>query len=264
MSIDNIGKWLSSWALLGFLALGGVGLLGCQSASSSSASKPHFADLPSGMTSSVPSTAQIAPAPASPSPTPAPVTPTVAAVHNVAVDPVPAPAAAAGSTNSASNYSETLRIGDSLTVIFTDTPIVIPPYEEKIKEDGTITLTLNQIFKAAGKTIGQLEQEIRARYVPDYYKIMTVAVRHQESTRWYYVDGEVKTPSRQIYTSRTTVTKAIASAGGFTDFANKKNVRLTRVDGRTFTVNCVKALDNPTLDLEIFPGDKIYVKRSIW
>ena len=59
------------------------------------------------------------------------------------------------------------------------------------------------------------------------------------------MNGEVRAPSRQIYNSRITVLKAIASAGGFTDFANKKKVRLTRVDGRTQTVNCVKALDNP-------------------
>ena len=93
---------------------------------------------------------------------------------------------------------------------------------------------------------------------------MTVTVKPEESTRWYYVDGEVKSPNRQIYTSRITVLKAIASAGGFTDFANKKKVKLTRVDGRTQIVNCVKALDNPSLDLEVYPGDKIHVPRRLW
>ncbi len=159
---------------------------------------------------------------------------------------------------------EVFRVGDSLTVTFTDMPTPIPPFEEKIKEDGTITLTLNQIFKADGKTRGSLDKEIRDRYVPDYFKEMTVTVKQQESTRWYYVDGEVKAPSRQIYNSRITVLKAIASAGGFTDFANKKKVKLTRVDGRTQIVNCPKALDNPALDPEVYPGDKIHVPRRLW
>ena len=123
---------------------------------------------------------------------------------------------------------------------------------------------MNQTFKADGKTPGDLEKEIRARYVPKYFKYMTVTVKQEESTLWYYVDGEVKAPNRQIYTSRITVLKAIASAGGFTDFANKKKVKLTRVDGRTQIVNCVKALDNPSLDLEVYPGDKIYVPRRLW
>jgi polysaccharide biosynthesis/export protein VpsN len=167
-------------------------------------------------------------------------------------------------TNSPGPEPQMFRVGDSLMVTFTDTPTVIPPFEEKIKEDGTITLTLNQTFKADGKTRGSLEKEIRARYVPDYYKYMTVTVKQQESTSWYYMNGEVRSPARQIYNSRITVLKAIASAGGFTDFANKKKVKLTRVDGRTQTVNCVKALDNPRLDPEVYPGDTIHVPRRIW
>ena len=160
--------------------------------------------------------------------------------------------------------SEMLHVGDTLTVTMADTPVVIPPAEEKIKPDGTITLTLNQVFKADGKTRGELEKDIRARYVPDYFRQMTVTVKQQESTRWYYVDGEVRSPSRQIYNIRITVSKAIATAGGFTDFANKKKVRLTRLDGRTQTVNCLKALENPALDPEVYPGDKIHVPRRLW
>jgi polysaccharide export outer membrane protein len=100
--------------------------------------------------------------------------------------------------------------------------------------------------------------------VPDYYKEMTVTVKQQESTRWYYINGEVRAPNRQIYNSRITVLKAIASASGFTDFANKTKVRLTRVDGRTQIINCRKALTNPALDLEVYPGDTIHVPRRLW
>jgi polysaccharide export outer membrane protein len=160
--------------------------------------------------------------------------------------------------------AEVLRVGDSLTIIFTDTPVTIPNFDEKIREDGTIKLTLDKTFKAAGKTPGDLEKEIRACYVPNYYKYMTVTVKQQADTRWYYVNGEVKSPNRQIYAGRITVLKAIASVGGFTDFANKKKVRLTRVDGRTQVVNCIKALDNPSLDPEVYPGDTIHVLRRLW
>jgi protein involved in polysaccharide export with SLBB domain len=167
-------------------------------------------------------------------------------------------------TNRSPLEPEVLRVGDSLTITFIDTPTPIPPFQEKIKEDGTITLALNQPFTADGKTRGELEKEIRKFYVPDYYKYLTVTVTPDVNTRLYYVDGEVKTPSRQNYISRLTVLKAIATAGGFTDFANKKKVKLTRVDGRSQTVNCVKALDKPSLDPEVYPGDKIHVPRRIW
>jgi polysaccharide export outer membrane protein len=167
-------------------------------------------------------------------------------------------------TNVAALEAEVLRVGDSLIITFADLTVPMAPFEDKIKSDGTITLPLNLTFKADGKTRGDLEKEIRARYVPDYFKQMTVTVKQQDSTRWYYVDGEVRLPNRQMYISRITVLKAIATAGGFTDFANKKKVKLTRLDGRTQIVNCPKALDNPSLDPEVYPGDKIHVPRRLW
>lgn len=159
---------------------------------------------------------------------------------------------------------DAIRAGDTLRITFSDLPVVVQsPTEERVKDDGTITLLENQSFIAAGKTRGQLEKEIHDRYVPDYYKKMTVSVLPKSETQFYFVDGEVKLPNRQVYLSRTTVLKAIASAGGFTDFANKGKVTLTRVDGRTVIVNCKKAQKDPRLDLEVFPGDKVWVPRRI-
>jgi polysaccharide biosynthesis/export protein VpsN len=156
------------------------------------------------------------------------------------------------------------QVGDTVTVAITDLPTQPPIFEEKVREDGTITLLLNQEFKAAGKSTGELEKEIRARYVPKYYVYMTVNVKPKDQTLFYYLDGEVKAPARQTYIERTTVLKAIASAGGFTDFAKKKAVKLTRQDGRKFTINCVKAREDHSLDLEVYPGDKIFVPRKLF
>jgi protein involved in polysaccharide export with SLBB domain len=158
---------------------------------------------------------------------------------------------------------ESVHVGDSLTIIFSDLNPLIPAFEERVKEDGTITLIHNQTFTAAGKTRGDLEKEIRARYVPTIYVNLTVTIKPQE--RFYTVSGEVKVPGRQQYYGPTTVLKAIASCGDFTDFANKKKVRLTRAhDSRMYTINCKKALTNPRLDLEVLPNDSINVPRSIW
>jgi polysaccharide export outer membrane protein len=93
---------------------------------------------------------------------------------------------------------------------------------------------------------------------------LTVTVKQQESTRFYSVGGEVRSPGRQVYISRLTVIKAIQSAGDFTDFAKKNKVQLTRVDGRSFIVDVTRALKNPKLDLEVYPGDTIHVERKIW
>ncbi len=60
------------------------------------------------------------------------------------------------------------------------------------------------------------------------------------------------------------MTSAIQTAGGFDPFANKKKVRLTRVDGKVIFVNCVEVLDHPEKDPPVYPGDKIDVPRRFW
>jgi len=101
-----------------------------------------------------------------------------------------------------------------------------------------------------------------AALVPAPDSSPTVAAKPETATGWYYVSGEVRTPSRRAYDNRVTLLQAITSAGDFTDFANKESVKLTRADGQSQIVNCLKALDNPSLDPDIHPGDTIYVPRQ--
>jgi polysaccharide export outer membrane protein len=182
------------------------------------------------------------------------------------------PAAAGAATASATNAAvgpasdtggtERIHAGDSLVVIFSDLPNPQQPIQEQVRDDGTITLLLNQTFTAVGKTRGELAREIRARYVPEYYVNLTVTITPQD--RFYYVGGEVKAPARQPYIGRITVLKAIQSSGDFTDFANKKKVKLIRTDGHIYNINCIKAQEHPELDLEVYPGDRIHVPRKLF
>ena len=90
--------------------------------------------------------------------------------------------------------------------------------------------------------------------MPDYYKRLTVIVTTDR--RVYYVRGQVRSSGRQEYIGPTTVLKAIASAGDFTDFADRKKVHLTRTDGKRITVDCIKAAKDSTYDLPVFPGTR--------
>ena len=149
-------------------------------------------------------------------------------------------------------------------VIVVHFPGVVPelvPHEERIKDDGTITLPLIGAVEAVGKTPDELQNEISDLYVPRYYKSLAPGGKPR---RVYYVGGQVRSPGRQEYIGTTTVTKAIQSASDFTDFANRKKVILTRADGKKYTVNCIKAAKDPALDLPVFPGDKIEVPERIW
>jgi polysaccharide biosynthesis/export protein VpsN len=182
------------------------------------------------------------------------------------------PAAAPNTTPTATtNLSpEIIKIGDILLITFADLPqgMTMPAFDQKVREDGSITLIYNQRFQALGKRTGDLEREIRDFYVPSYFRNLTVTVRISTETRFIYVDGEVKVGGKVPYTGQITVSKAIAAVGGFTDFANKRSIKLIRPDGRSQTVNYNKALahpERPELDPQVLPDDKIHVpRRIIW
>jgi polysaccharide export outer membrane protein len=154
------------------------------------------------------------------------------------------------------------HVGDTVIVTLSGPPIEILPHQEPIKEDGTITLDNIGHVQAVGKTAGELQNDIYNLYVPKFYRHLTVTVSPGE--RVYYVTGEVKMPGRQLYTGQMTVTKAITTAGDFTDFANHKNVRLIRANGQTIKVNCNAALKDPSKDLPVYPNDQIQVSRKIF
>src|ERR1044071_1140947 len=187
----------------------------------------------------------------------------------VSTSNAPAPAAGAGGAADATPNTSIdndrpgmIYVGDSLTVNFSYLPTVQPQLQVQVDENGKITLIENETFTAAGKTRAQLEKEVRDRYVPDKFKKMTVNIMQPE--RLFYVGGEVKNPNRQSYIGPITVLKAIQSAGDFTDFAQRKRVKLTRLNGKTYIINALKARDEPKLDLPVFPGDTIHVPRRLF
>ncbi len=189
-----------------------------------------------------------------------------AGCQSSSIDPIFSdnPASPLGTGSSTTGYSVTevarFHIGDTVTVQLTGLPETIEPHVEPIKEDGTITMPNIGHVQAAGKTAGELQNEIYNLYVPKYYRHLTVTVNTGD--RVYYVTGEVKVPGRQLYTGQMTVTKAITTAGDFTDFANHKKVWLIRANGQRIKVNCDKALQNASQDPPVYPNDQIQVPRK--
>jgi polysaccharide export outer membrane protein len=156
-----------------------------------------------------------------------------------------------------------LHIGDTVTITLTGVPDELVPQEKPIKEDGTITLQDVGRVQAAGKTAGELEDLIHSLYVPAIYKHLNVTVK-TTNDRVYYVRGEVRTPNREVYVGQITVTKAITSAGDFTDFANHKDVMLIRANGQHFKLNADAILNGEAPDPPVYPGDQIVVGRRLF
>jgi len=153
-------------------------------------------------------------------------------------------------------------VGDSVSVTFLDLPNPIQPVQTTITEDGRVTsLPFGVTVQAAGKTPSQVQDAIHDALVPKYFVRLTAAVKTAEN-RFYFVGGEVKIPNRQVYQGDMTVLRAIDTAGGFTDFASRKNIELRRANGGKFTINYYKAQENPKLDLPVYVNDKITVQKK--
>jgi protein involved in polysaccharide export with SLBB domain len=169
------------------------------------------------------------------------------------------------STNSSGKAESegVVRVGNFLLITFTNLPSgsVIPAFEQQVRDDGTVRLIYNQMFQAAGKKTGDLEEEIRDYYVPKYFSELTVAVRVSCETACVYVDGEVRNPGRYPWTNGMRLKDAIEVAGGFTEFANHR-IKMIHEDGAIETYKLWGdwvATNNPVLK----PGDRIHNPRRI-
>ncbi|MGH8595070.1 MAG: polysaccharide biosynthesis/export family protein, partial [Gammaproteobacteria bacterium] len=85
----------------------------------------------------------------------------------------------------------------------------------------------------------------------------------QAVQRFFYVGGEVRGAGRYPWSEDVTMLKAINTAGGFSDYANRGKVELVRGGQRT-PIDFEELRSNPTKDVPIQPGDSIWVPRSIF
>lgn len=158
-------------------------------------------------------------------------------------------------------HGNRFQVGDVVTVSFSGIAQPLPIHEERIKEDGTITLQYVGPVTAAGKSPGELQRYLQEAY-KKYYKNLVVTVKSFQ--RYFYVGGEVRQPGPQPWLQETTVLTAIQTAGDFTDFAKKSKVQIVRTDGTVLSMDCGDAIKDPSLDLPIYPGDRINVPRRVF
>jgi polysaccharide export outer membrane protein len=168
-----------------------------------------------------------------------------------------------GGTNAVPRIdSDTIRVGELLTIELLDigAPTKI---EQTVGEDKTITLPLlPERIPAAGKKVNDLQDDIHDRYVPRYYKRMTVNIKREN--RYFFVGGQVKNPSQRVYTGDMTLMRAIKSAGDFTDYADRRHVKILRSNGVQESVDAKAIIKNPKKDVPIYPGDTIDVPLRIY
>ena len=136
------------------------------------------------------------------------------------------PPSDAGSGNKAHDASYTIGNDDVLAITVWKEPELTKSVP--VRSDGKISLPLVGEMQATGKTPVQLEQDITEK-LKNFITLPEVTVIVQQvNSRKYNVLGEVGKPGSYPLTATTTIMDAIATAGGFKDFAKKSGVYILR------------------------------------
>jgi protein involved in polysaccharide export with SLBB domain len=167
-----------------------------------------------------------------------------------------------------------------------------------VSDHGDVEVPYIGRFPASGKTCKHLAAEIKTELEKEYYYQATVIIGLDllsKSTGKVYVVGEVRLtgPVDMPGDETLTVGKAILRAGGFTNYADKRGVKVTRAQSSTkgprtanaqskevscqwsvvsspsspttFVVNVSDVLEKGKADrdLALEPGDVIYVPTRL-
>jgi polysaccharide export outer membrane protein len=123
-----------------------------------------------------------------------------------------------------------IGVGDILDIVTWKEPD-FSKEEILVRLDGKISFPLLDDVQAAGLSPIQLKRNIEAR-LKEYVATpsVTVSVRNAASQR-FYILGEVANTGEYPLVKDLTVLQAFALAGGFTEWASKKEIILFRREG---------------------------------
>lgn len=145
-----------------------------------------------------------------------------------------------------------------------------PPRTLTVTDSGDLEVPYYGLVHAANKTCQELAGEIKKTLEQKLYYRATVILALEVANKTgvtgkVYVTGQVRQPGGfEIPTKENmTVSKAILAAGGFSDFSDKKHVRLIRktTEGeKIIVVNVVSVWDgNIDKDAAVQAGDTVVV-----
>jgi len=155
-----------------------------------------------------------------------------------------------GTIATASDTDYRLGSGDKVRVTVYGEPNLSGEFF--VTGSGLVSLPLVGEVRAAGLNVSQFQEAVQKALSDGYLKEPRVSAEVL-GFRPFYILGEVTKPGTYPYTSGLTVLNAVATAGGYTYRADKKQVYIKR-DGATTEV---KSTLSPSTT--VAPGDTIRI-----
>jgi len=159
-----------------------------------------------------------------------------------------------------------VQAGDSFDISFE----LSPEFNQTVtvQPDGFVTLRGVGDVYVSGQTVPQVTQTLRVAYDKILHDpIVSVLLKDFEKP-YFTVDGQVGRPGKYDLRGDTTVTQALAVAGGLSASAKHYQVLLFRhvsdewVEARVLNVKKMMKSGNLSEDMYLHPGDMVFVPKS--
>lgn len=159
----------------------------------------------------------------------------------------------------------TLAAGDVLNISFPGAPELNTT--QKIQANGKVSLPTIGSVTAQGKSIASLQSQLTSSYTA-HLQNPAVLVAVETAASGVYVTGEVMKPGKVPLDRPMTVLEAIGECGGFTKFANPKQVVVVRNQGgqsHRYALNVADTISGASnSSFYLRPYDTVLVKQSRW
>lgn len=127
----------------------------------------------------------------------------------------------------------------------------------RVNDIGEVTIPLIGKVKVENHSIAEVESLIEEKFLDGYLKHPQISITIAEY-RPVFISGEVKDPGSYPYVEGLTIRQAITIAGGFTDKASMRKIKLVK-EGTAKEQNVAEQLD-----MFIEPGDVLTIGESLF
>jgi polysaccharide export outer membrane protein len=179
--------------------------------------------------------------------------------------------AGAKSTDSGPTFNDRypryrVRASDQFDIAFE----LSPEFNQSVsvQPDGFITLRGVGDVHVAGETVPELISTLKTAYSKILHDPLVSVTLKDFEKPYFIADGQVGHPGKYELRGTTTLTEAIAMAGGFQDTAKHSQVLLFRrvddnwVSAKIFDVKKMEKTGNLHEDPTLHPGDMLFVPKN--
>lgn len=158
-----------------------------------------------------------------------------------------------------------LQIGNRLKIAVYREEDLSGVYE--IDPSGNLTFPLIGEIQAAGLEIENLRAELASRLKQYLVNPQVSISRSEDTTKSISILGHVMKPGIYDYAPGSTLMRLISTAGGFSESANKKKVKIVRIvngEKKVIIINSSDIIKGTMDDPKLESGDIIFVPESIF